>query len=133
MQIEYKRAENAIVIDDKMRSTQKWVNVSLGASLFLGAAKTYDLRDMPYEPLDYLYPVLLAISLFALCYGYFRKVSDREIPVDRIKRLRIRRIFGNYRFSFLLADGKVRDLPYVDTEVDRNRLLRISEEAGIPH
>ena len=131
MKIEYNQAENTIVIDDKMRSTQKWSKVTLGATLFYAAARTYDLRDMPYEPLDYAYPVMLAIALLALCYGHFRKSSDREIAVDRIKRLRTRRALGNPRFSFLLTNGKVRDLPYVDTEVDRNKLMRIAAEAGI--
>ena len=132
MQIEYNEAQNVIVIDDKMRSTQKWLNVLLISTFLFAAANIYDLRDMVYEPEDYLYPVLTAMSLFGLGYGLLRKTADREIAVDRIKRLRTRRILGNRRFSFLLTDGKVRDLPYVDTEVDRNKLLRIAEEAGIP-
>ncbi len=75
---------------------------------------------------------MAGLILITLVYFPFRKSSNREIAVSRIEGLRTRRIFGSQRYSFLLSNGKVRDIPLPDSEVERNRLLHITEEAGIP-
>ncbi|MGB3801286.1 MAG: hypothetical protein WA952_15830 [Lewinella sp.] len=132
MTIHFEKGDNVIVIDDQLRKKYLLLHLTMVSSLVFFATKVVKQGGEPYGLVNYLYLILSGAIVAGLIYGFLRKTSDREIAVSQIERLRTRSILGNQRYSFLLSNGKVRDIPYVDSEVDRNKLMRITEEAGIP-
>lgn len=76
-------------------------------------------------------PILIILGVIsALALLYMRSRSTQEIiPIDEIEYLKEKKMLGNRRFFLKLKNGKTRNLPFKNTDIEE--FERIIKGSGI--
>ena len=86
---------------------------------------------MDYGVIEYFWIAIGIVSLLVLYYFVFKLSTAEEIPVDNIKSLNEKSVWGRKRFSFELTNGKKRHLGGFKNEFELAKLRELVETAGI--
>ena len=86
---------------------------------------------MDYGVIEYFWIAIGIVSLLVLYYFVFKLSTAEEIPVDNIKSLNEKSVWGRKRFSFELTNGKKRHLGGFKNECELAKLRELVETAGI--
>ena len=84
-----------------------------------------------YGVIEYFWIAIGIVSLLVLYYFFFKLSTAEKIPVDEIKSLKEKSVWGSRRFSFELTNGKHRHLGSFKNEMELAKLRELVETAGI--
>lgn len=131
MSIQYSESANSITIADKEKNQLMLLRFAFSISFLQVISVIDDFYEADIGMITYLRIFLVTVSLIALFFLGVRRTWKNNLNVDEIKHLRERVTFGRRNFSFLLKNGKVRDLREVSDKTKTEALLALCKEAGI--
>ncbi|MFD1314716.1 hypothetical protein [Namhaeicola litoreus] len=125
----YNERKKAIVIDDNSPQQYQFISLLLGLNTANSLIRLYKIDVSAITHSDYFWLVIGIFSAAALLYRYLKKTSAKEIKLEEIESFKIKRVFGNERYSLILKNGKSRDL-YLDF-LSKKHLDELFTELGI--
>ena len=131
MKIEYNKSENSIQIRDGLKRSYLLLKILLILNLTNATIRLIGQDRLDYGVIEYFWIAIGLISLLALYYFLFKISTADKIPVDDIKSLREKSVFGRKRYSFELTNGKQRHLGNFKSEFDLAKFKELVKVAGI--
>lgn len=133
MKIEYHQSDRSIQIKDGLKRTYFILKLLLILNLTNASIRLFGQDRIDYGVIEYFWIGIGIVSLIALYYFLFKMSTAEKIPIDDIKSLKEKSVFGRKRFSFELTNGKKRHLGNFKSEVEIAKLRELVEIAGIQY
>lgn len=131
MKIAYDKSDNSIQIKDGLKASYFVLKLLMLLNLANALIHLTGQDRMDYGVIEYFWIAIGIVSLLVLYYFVFKLSTAEEIPVDSIKSLNEKSVWGRKRFSFELTNGKQRHLGGFKNEFELARLRELVETAGI--
>lgn len=131
MKINYNEIDKSIEIKDGLKSHFFIMKMLMILTLLNVILNLYDVNKNELGFIEIIWFILGIISLVSLYFFIIKKSTLEKIPIEKIKRLNEKSIFGRKRFSIELSDGKKRDLTEMKSQAEFNELKKLFSEIGI--
>jgi len=131
MKINYNELDKSIEIKDGLKSHYFIMKMLMILTILNAILNLYDVNKNELGFMEIIWFILGIISLIILYFFIVKKSTLEKIPIEKIKRLNEKSIFGRKRFSIELNDGKKRDLTEMKSQAEFNELRKLFSEIGI--
>lgn len=131
MKIIYNEIEKSIEIKDGLKTHYFALKILLLLNLLNAVLNIYDINTTGIGFLEITWMILGVISLILLYIIIIKNTALEKIPVEAIEKLKEKSIFGRKRISFLLKNGKRRNLVEVKATSELLNLKKMCNEIGI--
>ncbi len=131
MKINYNEIDKSIEIKDGLKSHFFIMKMLMILTLLNVILNLYDVNKNELGFIEIIWFILGIISLVSLNFFIIKKSTLEKIPIEKLKRLNEKSIFGRKRFSIELSDGKKRDLTEMKSQAEFNELKKLFSEIGI--
>jgi hypothetical protein len=131
MKINYNELDKSIEIKDGLKSHYFIMKMLMILTILNAILNLYDVKKNELGFMEIIWFILGIISLIILYFFIVKKSTLEKIPIEKIKRLNEKSIFGRKRFSIELNDGKKRDLTEMKSQAEFNELRKLFSEIGI--
>jgi len=131
VKITYDKSDNSIQIKDGLKKTYLVLKFLMLLNLANALIRLIGQDRMDYGVIEYFWIAIGIVSLLVLYYFVFKLSTAEEIPVDNIKSLNEKSVWGRKRFSFELTNGKQRHLGGFKNEFELAKLRELIKTAGI--
>jgi hypothetical protein len=132
MKIEFLESERIIKIEDGLKKQYLLLKFVLLINMFNATIFLLRPADDRGTFLTYLWFVLILVSVYVLYMLFFKKSTNSELPVDEIKDLKVGKAFNSATYRFRLKNGKERNLMTGKSEANRQQILDLADQLGIP-
>ena len=131
MKIIYNEIEKSIEIKDGLKTHYFALKILLLLNLLNAILNIYDINTTGIGFLEITWMILGVISLILLYIIIIKNTALEKIPIEAIEKLKEKSIFGRKRISFLLKNGKRRNLVEVKATSELLNLKKMCNEIGI--
>lgn len=131
MKIIYNEIEKSIEIKDGLKTHYFALKILLLLNLLNAVLNIYDINTTGIGFLEITWMILGVISLILLYIIIIKNTALEKIPIEAIEKLKEKSIFGRKRISFLLKNGKRRNLVEVKATPELLNLKKMCNEIGI--
>lgn len=131
MKIKYNEIDKTIEIQDGLKNYSFLVKMLMVLNLISAILNLSDVNETGMGFMEIIWLIMGIICLVVLYIFIVKKSTLEKIPVEKIKKLKEKSIFGKKRFSLELINGKKRDLTELKTEAEFNELRKLFSEVGI--
>ena len=131
MKIIYNEIEKSIEIKDGLKTHYFALKILLLLNLLNAVLNIYDINTTGIGFLEITWMILGVISLILLYIIIIKNTTLEKIPIEAIEKLKEKSIFGRKRISFLLKNGKRRNLVEVKATSELLNLKKMCNEIGI--
>ena len=131
MKIIYNEIEKSIEIKDGLKTHYFALKILLLLNLLNAVLNIYDINTTGIGFLEITWMILGVISLILLYIIIIKNTALEKIPIEAIEKLKEKSIFGRKRISFLLKNGKRRNLVEVKATSELLNLKKMCNEIGI--
>ncbi len=133
MKITYDKSDHSIQVKDGLKQTYLILKILMFLNLANALIRLIGQDRSAYGVIEYIWIGIGIASLLALYYFLFKVSTAEKIPVDAIRSLKEKSIFGRKRYTFALTNGRKRHLGKFKNEFELAEFREILETAGIPH
>ena len=106
--IEYNENINSLIINDGSKQHSYILKLLMILNLLNAIIRIFKKNIDGFEL--YLWIFIGSISIFLLTHQYFKSDTSKEISITSIKHLKVKKVFGDERFSLILKNGRKRRL-----------------------
>ncbi|AXG72105.1 hypothetical protein KORDIASMS9_04368 [Kordia sp. SMS9] len=131
MQIKFHTTENILEIKDGSKTQLYLVNFLIIINLLNAIIWLVKSRG-DFGFMEILWMAIGAISLVTLYFIVFKQSYAEKIPLEKIKKLTTKTVFGQQRYALLLTNGKTRNLRTASIK-DANELIETLTKISISH
>lgn len=132
MKIKHNEIDKSIEIQDGLKNYSVLVKLLMILNLIIAILNLSDVNETGMGFMEIIWLMLGIICLVVRYIFIVKKSTLEKIPLEKLKKLKEKSIFGKKRFSLELINGKKRDLTELKREAEFNELRKLFFEIVIP-
>ena len=131
MKIKYNEIDKSIEINDGLRNQYFVWKLLMILNLLNAILRLYNVKETGFGSEEIIWLILGIISLVILYFFIVKKSTLEKIPIEKIKQLKEKSIFGKKRFFLELINGKKRSLTNFKSASELYEFRKLLSEIGI--
>lgn len=131
MKIQYNEKEKSLEIDDRLKTHYFALKFLMILNIFTAGINLYTMNGRQFGWIGFVWIFVGILSIVGLIYMWLKKTTLEKIPLEKIIRLKEKKILGMKRFSLELKNGKLRDIIKLNTQSDIMELKKMFADIGI--